>query len=174
MRAASADTARGRLHTGQVDQPLAERAVLHVAVHHVVNICPRFFRRACQFHPGLGYRFAALAVVAALAGAHQVVPGVRPGLAARDYVVEGEVARAYAAILAGIIVADEYLFAAEAGARVRSPDEVLQADDRRAVYLEGGRPHDLVVKLQHLGLSAQHQNESAPDVAHVERLKILV
>ena len=118
-------------------------------------------------HPGLGYCFAALAVVAALAGTHQVVPGVRSGLAARDYVVQRQVARAHAAVLAGIIVADEDLFAAQAGAWVGPPDQVLQADDRGAVYRQRGRVDDLVVKLQNLGLSAQHQNESAPDVAHV-------
>src|SRR5258708_13976033 len=52
-------------------------------------------------------RAAALLVVAALARRDDVLPGVLAAAMTGDHVVEGEVMAALAAVLAGVVVADE-------------------------------------------------------------------
>ena len=80
----------------------------------------------------------------------------------------------HTAVLAGVIVANKDLFAAQAGAGSRTPDQMREAYHRRAMYTDARRVNDLVVQLQHFGLSAQHQYKGALYITNVERLIVLV
>ena len=67
--------------------------------------------RPVQAQARLLERLAALAVVAALAGGDEVLPGVTAPAMARHHVVERQVVRLPAAVLAGVTVTAEHLAA---------------------------------------------------------------
>ena len=129
---------------------------------------------AGQTQAGLLERLAALAVVARLAGGDEVLPGVAAAAVARHDVVEGQVVRLAAAVLAGVPVAREDLAPRQLDARPRPADQVLEADDGGRAVLGPHRPDHLVVVLDHFGLLAEHQAEGARQVTDVERLVVLV
>ncbi len=74
-----------------------------------VDVAARLERRPLQAHARLIDELAALAMVAVLARGNEVVPGVHAAAVARDDVVERQVVRRRAAVLAGVLVADEDL-----------------------------------------------------------------
>ena len=119
-------------------------------------------------------RLAALAVVARLAGRDEVLPGVAAAAMARHDVVEGQVVRLAAAVLAGVPVAGEDLAAGQLDARPRPADLVLEPDHGRRAVFGPRRPDHLVVVLDHFGLLAEDEAEGPRQVADVERLVILV
>src|SRR5262249_49452835 len=113
-----AEAATGRLGRDRLRFPLgAELAPLaehlQVLVQDVVRRDLRLKRRPAEVHPRLLERLSALPVVARAASADQVLPAVLAALVARDDVVERQVASAHSAVLAGVVVSDEHLFAAE-------------------------------------------------------------
>ena len=89
-------------------------------------------------------------------------------------VVEGQVVRLPAAVLAGVPVAREDLAARQLDPRPRPADEVLEPDDGGRAVLGPRRPDHLVVVFDHFGLLAEHEAEGARQVADVERLVVLV
>lgn len=62
-----------------------------------------------QGHSGAFHHAPALAVVAAPAGSHQILPAMFTTQAAGNHVVQGQVVAAITAILAGVIVPPEDL-----------------------------------------------------------------
>ena len=119
-------------------------------------------------------RPAALAVVARLARRHEVLPRVAAAAVAREHVVEGEVVRLPAAVLAGVAVAAEDLAPGELDARPRPADVVLEPDDRRGAVDLPDRADLGVVVLDDLGLGPEHEAERPRDVADVQGLVVLV
>jgi hypothetical protein len=115
-----------------------------------------------------------LAVVAVLAGSDDVIPVVLAAAIAREDVVKGEVTRAASAVLAGVAVTQEDIAAAEASARLRSSDNVDEANNGGDLKNEGGATQVAPPVLQHLGLASVHQDEGTTRVADVERLVILI
>jgi len=113
-------------------------------------------------------------VVARLAGRHEIVPRVAATPVAWHDVIESEVRRLPAAVLAGVAIAVEDLAARELHPRSRPPDQVLEPDDGRGVELRRGCPDDLVVVLEDLGAFAEHEPKGARQVADVQRLVVLI
>jgi hypothetical protein len=88
--------------------------------------------------------------------------------------VERQVVRLAAAVLARVSVSREHLAAAELHARSRAPDEVLQPDDGGRAELRPRRPNHLVVVLDHLGLLTEQEAEGPRQITDVQRLVVLV
>src|SRR5579859_7633450 len=82
-------------------------------------------------HVRLLQRAPALLVVAALARRDDVLPGVLAAAVARDHVIEGEVVAALAAVLAGVVIADEDFLAGHLQDRSRSLDVIGEPDHGR-------------------------------------------
>ena len=93
---------------------------------------------------------------------------------AGDDVVQRQVVRLPAAVLAGMPIAGEDLAPAELDPGAGAPDLVLEPDHRRCVVLGAGRPDHLVVVLDDLGLLTEHEPERPRQVADVEGFVILV
>src|SRR5438309_1203957 len=93
---------------------------------------------------------------------------------AGDDVVQRQVVRLPAAVLAGMPIAGEDLAPAELDPGAGAPDLVLEPDHRRGVVLGAGRPDHLVVVLDDLGLLTEHEPERPRQVADVEGFVILV
>ena len=88
--------------------------------------------------------------------------------------VEGEIAGMHAAILAGVIIAQEDFAPRQLGAWMRAADHVGQPDHRRGMDVVHRGVNDRVVQLQHFRLPVKHKDQRPPDIAHVERFVILV
>jgi len=91
-----------------------------------------------QLHGGPARWATSFVVVARLAGAHHIVPGVLSPQVTRYHMVYGEVIGPFAAILAGVVVAAEYLSPRQLLLGAGPPDEINEADDRRQGEAEGG------------------------------------
>jgi hypothetical protein len=83
-------------------------------------------------HPYFLRKAARLAAVAGHAGADHILPLVLAAPVAWDNMVNGQLMRLPATVLAGIAVSDEHLPPGELALRSRALDEVDEADDRRA------------------------------------------
>ena len=79
-----------------------------------------------------------------------------------------------AAVLAGVVVAEEHRAAGERDAAVGTAHHVLEADNRRALHRSGGRVEAALARLQHLGLARHDEGDGAPRVGDVHRLVVLV
>jgi hypothetical protein len=139
-----------------------------------IDVTARLERRADESHPGLLEELAALAVVTALAGRDEVVPGVAAAAVARHDVVERQVVGRSTAVLARMAVAGEHLAASQLDARPGPADLVLQPDDTRGAELRPRRPDHLVVVFDHFGLLAEDESKGSRQVADVERFVVLV
>ena len=117
---------------------------------------------------------AGLAVVAGLAGRDDVRPLVGAAAVAREDVVERQVSRLLAAVLARVAVAQEDVSAGEAALGTWSTDEVDEADNRGDFEERGGAVEVAAAVFDDLGFTAIDQYESAPDVADVQRLVVLI
>ena len=105
-----------RLRAGDEFSPVLVAAdVLEEAV---VDGHARLGRGSAQAHAGLAGRTPGLAVIARLAGAHEVVPAVGAAAVARYDMVEGEVLSGATAVGAGPAVAGEHLSAGRDAASV--------------------------------------------------------
>ena len=93
---------------------------------------------------------------------------------ARHDVIQGQVVRLAAAVLAGMAIAGKDLAAGQLDPRPRPADQVLQPDDGGRAVFGPHRPDHLVVVLDHFGLLAEHEPEGPRQVADVERLVVLV
>jgi hypothetical protein len=88
--------------------------------------------------------------------------------------VQREVARLLTAVLAGEAVAEENVASGEAPLGAWPTDEVDQADDG-GDFEDGGRAVEVTpAVLDYFGFTAVDQYESAPDVADVQRLVVLI
>src|SRR5258708_19607998 len=88
-------------------------------------------RRTGERHARLPQRPTALLVVAALARGDDVLPDVLTAAVAGDHVVEGEVVAALAAVLAGVVVANEDFLAGHLQDGPWSLDVIGEADHGR-------------------------------------------
>ena len=91
---------------------------------------PGFDRLARQEHVGFFRPFAPLAPVTLWAGGHQVLPGMAATLAAWDNVIDGQIPRFAATILAGIVIAAQHFPLGQRHARPRPFDHVSQFNNR--------------------------------------------
>lgn len=88
--------------------------------------------------------------------------------------IDRKVMRANAAILAGVMIADEDLAAREFYPGSGTPDEVPQTDDRGSGVHVARSCDAGHVLLEDIGLPTDDQNERTPDIANVERFVVLV
>ena len=88
--------------------------------------------------------------------------------------VERQVARLLAAVLAGEAIAEKDVAAGQATLRARSANEVDKPDDGGDFEEQRGAVEITAAVLDDLGFTAIDQNESAPDVADVQRLVVLI
>jgi hypothetical protein len=113
-------------------------------------------------------------MIAAFTGCHDVVPIMAAAAVARKDVIQCQVARLLATVLAGEAVSQEDIAARETALRPRAANEVNQADDGRNFENGGGTMEITAAVLDDLGFAAIDQYESAPDVADVQRLVVLI
>src|SRR5258708_7674900 len=111
---------------------------------------------AVQEHARLVGRSTALAMIAAPAGAYQVVPAVSATAVARDDVVQGEIAGTNTAVLAGLVIADEDLAARQAHARTGPLDHVDQPNNGWSWKQTIRRSNRDFGVFEHLRLAAIH------------------
>jgi hypothetical protein len=109
-----------------------------------------------------------LAVIAVLAGGDEVVPGVSAPTMAGNDVIESQVVRLRAAVLACVLVADEDLAARQPNARSWSLDAVVETYDARSTEYLRGCPNFVMVVLDDLRLLTEDESERPPYVADVE------
>src|SRR6266550_2409794 len=133
----------------QVVPPRLVALVREVRREQRVDVAARLERRTMKSEAHLLEEVAALAMVARLAGRDEVLPGVAAAAMARDDVVEGQVVRLAAAVLAGVPIAGEDLAARQLDARSGPANLVLEPDDRRGAEFRPRRPDRLVIELDH-------------------------
>src|SRR5690606_13773985 len=132
---------------------------------------PRRVRLAPEVHARLLGRAVALARVARLAAGHDVLPRGGPAAAARHDVVEGQVVRVPAAVLADVVVAPEDVLAVEGDALAEGrPHEALQPDHAGDGEDRVRRPEDLAGLLDALGDLVHQQRHGALHGADVQGL----
>ena len=140
----------------------------------VVDTHPGFGRLLAKLHASLGGGPAGLAMVAGLARANEVLPGVRAAAVAGDDVVDGQIASDLSAVGARPVVAGEDLLAREAQTRPRAADVLDEANDRGELHGTGSGVKKGRGTFNDLGLTAQHQNYRSSHVAYIERFVILI
>ena len=112
--------------------------------------------------------------VARRAGGDQVAPDVRAAAVTRQDMIDRQMHRLPAAILAGVIVPPENFPLREVRVGARRMDHFLKLDDRRdRVRQPDGVDRSASVGHQP-GLAPDDQMQSPPRIAHVDRLKICV
>jgi hypothetical protein len=89
-------------------------------------------------------------------------------------VVERQVSRLLAAVLAGVAIAQEDVAAGEPSLRSWSADQIDEADDGWDLEKRGGAVEVTAAVFDDLRFTAVDQYESAPDVADVQRLVVLI
>src|SRR5437773_9799522 len=134
----------------------------------------RTLRRAEELHLRFGERAPALLVIAVAARRDDVLPGVLPAAVAWHHVVERQVVPPLAAVLAGVVVALEHFLARQLHDRARPLHVIGEADDRGGWETEPLAGHDVAVLFDDGRLLLREQDDSAPDVAHVQRLEVEV
>ena len=82
-----------------------------------------------EVHPRLSRRFAPLTMIAHLTGRDQIVPRMAATARPGDDVVDRELDIATAAILAGVVVADEDFSAGELDAGAGASNWINEAND---------------------------------------------
>src|ERR1035437_756395 len=97
-----------------------------------------------------------------------------PAAMARDHVIDGQVSALATTVLAGVAASVEDLAARQLDARPGPADLVLEADHGRRAIFRPRRPGQLVVVLEHFGPLSEYQPESTRQIAHVERLIVLI
>jgi len=138
------------------------------------GVCRWFARDAHQDHARLPQRPPPFSQVACGASRHEVGPTVVAPSVARGNVVNREVTRVRAAILAHVLISPKDLSLAEADSWARPLDHVAEADHRGA---GDGNPHraDHPSAIeQHLRLAGKQQADGAASGNHVERLEVRV
>jgi len=122
-------------------------------------------------HPG---RTACLALIAGLAGAHHVLPGMFASEAARHDMVYGKLSGLPAAVLTGEIVPHKDFAATELSLRAGSFNHVNQADYRGERDCQGGAAEHSGVFLYHLSFAPPYQHDGSPRPADIQRFVILI
>ena len=93
-------------------------------------------RRGAVWRPGqLEPRFskgaAAFAIVTAAAADHQVFPALLPAAAFRDNMIDGQIAAGFAAVLAGVVVAQINIFSGKDDIGIRHGNIINQFNNFR-------------------------------------------
>jgi hypothetical protein len=117
---------------------------------------------------------AGLAVIAALAGRHQVFPCVSAASVSRYYMVDRELMHLLTAIHAREMIALEDLTPRETHFWAWPADHVDESDYRRSRIRHGCGPKQALALFEHLRLAMIEKDEGATNVADVQRLVVLV
>ncbi len=134
----------------------------------------RLVRQTDQRHPRLIQRFRALAMVARLASANEILPSMASASMSGDYVIDGQILSLDATVLARKLVSHEYLSPAQPNLRSRTFYKVDQANDRWTTEMcRRGAHHSLAV-LQDFSLPTVEEDDSPFGIADVKRLIVLV
>ena len=129
---------------------------------------------AAKRHLRLLYSLATLVMITRAAGTHEVFPDMPPTPMFRHDMVERQLFAPDAAILACVLVAEEYLTAREPDSRSRALDEMIEPDNRWDADRAGRGMIRDAVDVEHLGLAPIDQDDSAPCITHVQRLIVLI
>ena len=140
----------------------------------VVHRHARPLRHARETHVGAARGSAPLAEIAVATCGDKILPAPRAAKPPRNHMVDGEIVRPRAAVLAGVGIADEDLAATQLRHRPRSLDLVQHADDRRPREILAAGLNGVRVPLEDLGLALGEQHDRAPRDAHVQRLVVLI
>src|SRR4051812_15657017 len=109
-------------------------------------------------------------MITRFAGRDEVVPGVRTTTGARNDVIDRQISALLAAILAGVIVANEDFAPGQFDARSWTLDEIDEANHSRRFELSRRRADHRVVNLENLCFAVDDEDDGTPDVTDVERL----
>lgn len=117
---------------------------------------------------------ASLLVIAVFAGAHKVLPGMRPPAMPRHHMIERQVSGVTPAVHALPAIPSEDLLAREPYLRPWPPDHVDEPDYRRQDESCAGCVEHFAGRFEDFSFAAKHKDERAPHIAYVERLVVLV
>jgi len=114
----------------------------------------------------------AFAVVAGRAGSDQVLPGMLAAQVTGDEVVDSQGQGMQTAVLAGVVVPAQDFALGQLDRRARSPDHLIQPDDRGSRKDLGDR-FDLAAAVEdQAGPAGDHQGDGPAGVTHVDGLKV--
>jgi hypothetical protein len=122
-----------------------------------IDTALRLNRGLEELHMGLFGSPSRFTPVAGGTGADQIFPGMLTVLVAGDNMVESELVAYFSAILAGIVVAVEYLKPAQFGLRMWSFDQIRQSNNRRYGVMSAGCVDISGAIFQHLCLAAENE-----------------
>lgn len=113
-------------------------------------------------------------MIAGLAGRNDIVPDVESATRAWDNVVDSQVGCLALAVLAGESIANEDFAPSQLHARSWPANHVHEADDGGG--REDGRDagQTMIACFEDFGTAANDKNKCAPDIAHVQRLVVLI
>jgi len=163
-----------RLETGDELRPFIAHRLMDLALDGVVRPGARAERLARELHPRLAQSLATLAVVAGLARADEILPGVRAIARLRHDVIDRQVTALQSAILAGIPIADEDLATGQLHLRAGTLDQCGEADYRRDAVIVVYGVQDQAILFEDFGLTGEDHHQGALDVANVEGFVILI
>jgi len=127
-----------------------------------------------QAHVGFLKRASPFPDVALRAGGYQVPPAIiSPSMAWND-MIDGQLARGSAAVLALVVVPAEDFALAEPDTRPGALDHVSEPDDRRARDERPDCAHISTPIQDKLGLSREKEPQRAPGRADIERLVVCI
>ena len=127
-----------------------------------------------EVHVGLGYTLSTLAMITRTASRDDILPNVETASRAWDDVIDGELSTPPAAVLAGVIVANEDFPPRKLDPGTWTANEVVKPDNRWHDVNSPGSRNYFRVLLEYFGFATQDKNERAAHIADVERLVILV
>lgn len=143
-------------------------------MEHGIRIGPRLSRHSEQRHSRLPGSASGLAVVTWLARADNVVPRVRTAPRPWQNVVQCQVSRLRATVLAAKTVPDEHFSPRKLPAVKRTFDHVVKANDAGFFDDVGSASEEFSGLANRLSLAFSEQRDSTPHIADIQRLVVLV
>ena len=140
----------------------------------VVHRHARALRCARKAHIGATRCSAPLKEITATTCRNEIPPVPRTPKSPWNNMVDGGIGRRRTAVLAGVLITDEYLSATQLRHRPRSPDLVQHPDDRRPREVLAVGLNSVCVPFEDLSLPLGKQHDCASRDAHVQRLVVLI
>lgn len=127
-----------------------------------------------QLHPRFPGGTTRFALIAGLAGGDHVVPCVLSAHVSRKDMVQSYLTGLPATVLAGILITDENPSPRQLCLWARPFDHMSQTNNRGGYHREGRTSNHTRIVFDHFGLVLEDQYDSAPDLADIEGLEVLV
>lgn len=125
-------------------------------------------------HVGFVHAFVTLTMIACLAAGYDIYPFVPSAAAPRNDMIDGEILFGATAVLACEPITNEDLAPVEDHAWSRPSHESAQPNNGRDMERATTTVQIMRVLLQHIGLATENEHYCAANVAHIQRLVVLI